>query len=169
MTPTRLIPVTRARNVDKQNYRHMRHSREHSLSCGFHWRQKISQAANMKKIQGYCDNYLWSFRTTGNNRTASMPFRKGQSGNPGGRPKILADVRELARAHTDTALNALVEIVENKKSPPAARVAAANSLLDRGYGKPEAKIDASISRQTVIRSPELCASTDEWRKKYGIE
>ena len=46
---------------------------------------------------------------------------------------------------------------------------AANSLLDRGYGKPEAKIDASISRQTVIRSPELCASTDEWRKKYGIE
>ena len=74
-----------------------------------------------------------------------MPFRKGQSGNPGGRPKILADVRELARAHTDTALNALVEIVENKKLPPAARVAAANSLLDRGYGKPEAKIDASIS------------------------
>ena len=98
-----------------------------------------------------------------------MPFRKGQSGNPGGRPKILADVRELARAHTAKALNTLVEIVENKKSPPAARVAAANSLLDRGYGKPEAKIDASISRQTVIRSPELCASTDEWRKKYAIK
>ena len=91
-----------------------------------------------------------------------MPFRKGQSGNPGGRPKILADVRELARAHTDTALNALVEIVENKKSPPAARVAAANSLLDRGYGKPEAKIDASINSARVIRAPEICKTAQEW-------
>ena len=44
-----------------------------------------------------------------------MPFRKGQSGNPGGRPKILADVRELARAHTAKALNTLVEIVGNEK------------------------------------------------------
>jgi hypothetical protein len=63
-----------------------------------------------------------------------MPFKKGQSGNPGGRPKILADVRELARAHTNSAFNALVEIVTNKKAPPVARIAAANSILDRGYG-----------------------------------
>jgi hypothetical protein len=64
-----------------------------------------------------------------------MPFQKGQSGNAGGRPRVLAEVRELARAHTTSALNTLVEIVKNKKAPPAARIAAANSILDRGYGK----------------------------------
>jgi hypothetical protein len=53
-------------------------------------------------------------------------------------------------------MNALVQIVEDENAPPAARVAAANSLLDRGYGKPEAKIDASISRHAVIRAPEPC-------------
>jgi Family of unknown function (DUF5681) len=89
-----------------------------------------------------------------------MPFKKGQSGNPGGRPKILADVRELARAHTASAMNALVQIVEDANAPPAARVTAANSLLDRAYGKPEAKIDANISRHAVIRSPEPCASVE---------
>jgi uncharacterized protein DUF5681 len=28
------------------------------------------------------------------------PFHKGQSGNPGGRPKVLAEIKEIAREHT---------------------------------------------------------------------
>jgi hypothetical protein len=67
----------------------------------------------------------------------STSFKPGQSGNPGGRPKILADVRDLAREQTEVAIEALTEIVKNKKAPPAARVSAANSLLDRGWGKPD--------------------------------
>jgi hypothetical protein len=34
------------------------------------------------------------------------------------------------------AVGTLAAIMKNAKSPPAARVAAANALLDRGYGRP---------------------------------
>ena len=59
----------------------------------------------------------------------------GSSPNPGGRPKIIEDIRHLAREHTETAINALVHIAEKGKQE-SARVAAASALLDRGWGKP---------------------------------
>jgi hypothetical protein len=62
-------------------------------------------------------------------------FVKGQSGNPGGRPKELKDVQSLARTKTLLAVQTLVEIAQNGKSE-SARVAAASALLDRGFGKP---------------------------------
>lgn len=67
-----------------------------------------------------------------------MPFEPGKSGNPGGRPRVAAEIRDLARVHTPAAIKTLVAMMNNKKAPPAARVAASNSLLDRGYGKPTA-------------------------------
>jgi hypothetical protein len=64
-------------------------------------------------------------------------FKKGQSGNPGGRPKIFTEVKQAAREHTEAAIEALVGVVNNEEAPAAARVAAANAILDRGWGKPE--------------------------------
>ena len=45
-------------------------------------------------------------------------------------------IRSLARSHTRTALNVLVAVMRNTKATPPARVAAANAILDRGWGKP---------------------------------
>lgn len=49
--------------------------------------------------------------------------------------KTITDIRSLARAHTETAINVLAGIMQQTDAPPAARVAAVNSLLDRGWGK----------------------------------
>lgn len=62
-------------------------------------------------------------------------FVKGQSGNPGGRPGVPKHVRELARSHTEEAIETWVEVMRDKSAPPAARVSAANSVVERGWGK----------------------------------
>jgi hypothetical protein len=50
--------------------------------------------------------------------------------------KAVTEIRSLARSHTRTALNVLVAVMRNTKATPPARVAAANAILDRGWGKP---------------------------------
>ena len=95
------------------------------------------------------------------------PFQKGQSGNPGGRPKVVAEVKELARAHTGQAIETLVSIMTNQKAAPAARVSAANALLDRGYGKPPQHITGEGGPSYVVRLPEPCKTADEWVASLG--
>ena len=51
------------------------------------------------------------------------------------RAKTVTEIRSLARSHTRTAVNVLVGIMRSKDATPAARVSAANAILDRGWGK----------------------------------
>ena len=66
-----------------------------------------------------------------------MPFQKGQSGNPRGRRSAPVDktIMGMAKAHTDKALRALLDVLESRSASHQAKVAAANSILDRGWGK----------------------------------
>ena len=50
-------------------------------------------------------------------------------------PKTITEIRSLARSHTRTALNVLVGVMRNTKATAPARIAAANAILDRGWGK----------------------------------
>ena len=49
--------------------------------------------------------------------------------------KALTEMRSLARTHTRMAISMLVYVLRNPKASAAAKVAAANSILDRGWGK----------------------------------
>lgn len=44
-------------------------------------------------------------------------------------------IRSMARSHTVAMLNVLVGVARQRGAPPAARVMAANSVLDRGWGR----------------------------------
>lgn len=63
-----------------------------------------------------------------------MPFEPGKSGNPGGRPKENAEVKALARSHCRAAVEGLVALMASEDEKT--RLAACNSVLDRGLGKP---------------------------------
>ena len=77
--------------------------------------------------------------TEANENTAKdTRFKPGQSGNPKGRPKqprTPKEVKELARQHTVQMVEVLANVANNKKSPPASRVAAAEAILARGWGR----------------------------------
>ena len=51
------------------------------------------------------------------------------------RKRLPADLRSLARGHTELCIKVLAGIVSQEAVPPAARVSAAGILLDRGWGK----------------------------------
>src|SRR6187401_3355470 len=70
------------------------------------------------------------------------------------RKRLPADLRSLARGHTELCIRVLAGIVSQEAVPPAARVTAAGILLDRGWGKPpqtHAGPDGEGSIEFVVR------------------
>lgn len=68
------------------------------------------------------------------NKTGKGGFKKGESGNPGGRPAEIAEVQELARTHTTKAIERLAYWMDTDN--PKASVSAALALLNRAWGMP---------------------------------
>jgi hypothetical protein len=64
------------------------------------------------------------------NISGKIPKRSGSK-----MAKALTEIRSLARTYTRTAIRVLVGVMSSPKASAAAKVAAANSILDRGWGK----------------------------------
>ena len=69
-------------------------------------------------------------------QVAGGRFQPGISGNPGGRPKEVGHVRELAREHTEEAIRTLAAIMQDGKEP----------VLDRGWGRAEMTANVKLPR-----------------------
>lgn len=74
-------------------------------------------------------------------------FRKG-AGRPSGStnrtsPEQSQRLSELAKSYTEEALETLIDVARNGRTD-AARVSAANALLDRAYGKPSVREERDI-------------------------
>ena len=64
----------------------------------------------------------------------SAPVRR-PAARKASKARTLTEIRSLARSHTRTAISVLVGIMRSDDATPAARVSAANAILDRGWGK----------------------------------
>jgi hypothetical protein len=75
------------------------------------------------------------------------------------RKRIPADLRSLARGHTELCINLLAGMLSQEAVPAAARVSAAGILLDRGWGKPaqphtgEDDKDIRITIRNIVEGP----------------
>jgi hypothetical protein len=97
-----------------------------------------------------------------------MPkFQKGVSGNPGGRPKLPDEMKELFRAKAPEAFEVLCKHL--RASDPRVSVAAAREILDRAYGKPVQSINVDREERIKLIAvvPQKASSTEEWLKLVG--
>jgi uncharacterized protein (UPF0147 family) len=96
-----------------------------------------------------------------------MPRQKGTpktGGRVAGTPnRVTYALMDMAQQYTEKALETLAEIMQDDTAPPAAKVSAANALLDRGHGKPmqssTVAVDATVTATTTLtpeRFEQIC-------------
>lgn len=96
-----------------------------------------------------------------NNQTKSKVggARPGAGRKKGSPNKATASLREVARQYTEEAVETFLACIRSDSAPWAAKVAAAGSILDRGYGKPSQVIagDDEGGPLSIVSRVELIA------------
>ena len=77
------------------------------------------------------------------NKRGNPRWKKGESGNPNGRPKIFAEIKEFARHFMTTeGFPGLLELLHNTPHD-AVKARIYETLMAYGFGKPSQKLELS--------------------------
>lgn len=98
------------------------------------------------------------------NRTKTGQFKKGSSGNPGGRPKKPDWFKKDIETLSPKALKALGDIVGSEKSKPSDIIQASKIILEYGIGKPTQVIDVDANVTESVKTIEFKGVLDDWSK-----
>lgn len=77
------------------------------------------------------------------NQTKRGGKRPGSGRKPGIQNKVTRSVKAMAQDYSADAVEVLAQIMSDPEAPPAARVAAADKLLDRAIGKSKQEVEVS--------------------------
>src|SRR5688572_7442090 len=100
-------------------------------------------------------------------------FKKGKSGNPGGRPKKDPELKEIFNAASPKAAYTLVMLMDHED--PKIALAAADKVLDRSLGKPVQAMEHTgkdgdaikFAKEVIDRPPR--ETFEEWQERRKKE
>jgi hypothetical protein len=100
-----------------------------------------------------------------------MRFQRGQSGNPGGRPRMPENLRQTLEALSEKAAERLCALLDHHSG--AIRLRAAERILDRAWGRPAIAVDigelpeSAVSRMSTAALESLVAEIEKIASKQG--
>lgn len=85
----------------------------------------------------------------GNPNIAQYAFKPGQSGNPGGRREIPPAIKAKIDEGAEESIPIVIDIMKNKQMDPRVRLAAAEMLQSRSWGKALQATDVNVTTTNV--------------------
>jgi hypothetical protein len=95
-----------------------------------------------------------------------IPYKKGQTGNPGGKTKQFAQCQRLCREASPDAARRLIELIQSEDERVA--LMAADKIFERAWGRPK---EYDPNAETVKKPPPFDPSlytTDELRQMQAV-
>lgn len=92
-------------------------------------------------------------------------FKPGHSGNPGGLPKPVREIREMCREHGPKLIERLLEIAQNGSTEHS--LVAMKELLNRGYGRAENYSTVKLDTNSTLTDAEIEQKIKELEAKLG--